>query len=510
VAGFSTTNVVVRFAPSGEVTASNNLVFNSSNGGSVTNPVTGMGAIIAQPLFSADRTNGAVPLTVTFTDTSTGTITNRNWSFGDGSHATNTTAMTINHVYNVAGTNTVALVLTGPVGSRTNSRLDYIVVTNSMTLGEALNAPLLPWSTGGNAAWIPQISVTHDGEGAAQSGAITNSQESWLQTTVAGPGTLTFWWKVSSEQDFDYLEFYVNGSEQAFISGDVDWRQRSFTLGSGTNTLRWRYVKDDIASDGQDRGWVDEVSFVSSFPSITAQPQSLTVIQGAPSGFAVTAAGAGPLQYQWWFNGVALSGATSNSYSILAASTNNAGNYLVVVTNASGSVTSAVVTLTVLVPPSIVTQPQSQMIPPGSNVTFTVLAVGTDPLSYQWRANGTNIAGATSTTFSLLSVSTNDAGGYVVVVTNWAGSVTSAVATLQVRELLQFQTTGGVMGIVNGSFRVRLIGMSQTSAVVIEASTNLLDWTPLYTNTTPTTLIKYSDPVTTNRPNRFYRAMEIP
>ena len=97
-----------------------------------------------------------------------------------------------------------------------------------------------------------------------------------------------------------------------------------------------------------------------------------------------------------------------------------------------------------------------------------------------------------------------------MVVTNWAGSVTSAVATLQVRELLRFQTAGGVMGIVNEAFRLRLVGMSQTSAVLIEASTNLVNWTPVFTNTTPTTLIKYSDRVTTNQTYRFYRALEIP
>ena len=682
VAAYSAANVVVSFTPPAEYGFAGRVIF-SSDGGISTNYVTGAGLAAVMPIasFTANPTSGCVPLTVTFTDTSTGTITNRFWDFGDGTTGNVATSL-ITHAYNLSGTNAVTLIVSGPLGTSTNRKSSYIVVTNlpPLTLAEALDTPGWTWTTGGDASWFTERTVTHDGVDAAQSGAITDSQASWLETTVAGPGTLTFWWKVSSEQDWDYLEFHVNGSQRAFISGEVAWQQKSITLGSGTNTLRWRYWKDDVSSAGQDRGWVDEVSFAPSFPSITAQPQSQTVIQGAAAGFSMTAAGAEPLHYQWWFNGAALSGATSNScsilaastndggnylvvvtndsgsvtsavaaltvlvppsiaaqpqrqtviqragagfgvtaagteplqyqwwfkgaalsgatsnsysmlaastndagdyfvvvtnaagnvtsavatltvlvppsivtqphdqtviqgavagfsvtavgteplqyqwwfkgaalsgatsnsYSILAASTNNAGNYLVVVTNDSGSVTSAVASLTVFVPPSIVTQPQSQMIPPGSNVTFTVLAVGTDPLSYQWRANGTNIAGATSTTFNLLSVSTNDAGGYVVVVTNWAGSVTSAVATLQVRELLQFQTTGGVMGIVNGSFRVRLIGMSQTSAVVIEASTNLLDWMPLYTNTTPTTLIKYSDPVTTNHPNRFYRAMEVP
>ena len=508
VAASQTGLVQVAFSPTSAGTFTNNLVF-TSNGGNRTNGVSGTGARLPVAMFSADRTNGSVPLAVTFTDTSTGTITNRVWSFGDG--ATNSVLTNVvAHTYNLAGIYTVGLTAYGPLGSGSASKSNYIVVTNTMTLGEALNAPLLPWSTGGNAAWIPQTSVTHDGVGAAQSGAITSSQESWVETTVVGPGTLTFWWKVSSEQGFDYLEFYVNGLGLAFVAGEVSWQQESFTLASGVNTLRWRYVKDDITSVGQDRGWLDEVSFALAKPLITGQPQNQTVMQGAGAGFSVAAAGAAPLRYQWWFKGAALSGATTNSYSILAAATNQAGSYWVVVTNGLGSATSDVASLTVLVPPSIVTPPRSQIIPPGSNVTFTVLAAGTAPLSYQWRAHGTNLGGATGTALSLLSLTTNDAGGYVVVVTNWAGSVTSAVATLQVREWLRFLTEGGVMGMLNGSFRLRLVGMAQTSAVVIEASTNLVNWVPLYTNPGPSTLIKYSDPAAINQIRRFYRAVEIP
>src|SRR5207244_3014999 len=77
------TNVTVRFAP---VTASgftNNVIFNTANGGSSTNAVTGSGAIVPVALFTATPTNGPVPLLVTFTDTSTGTINSRLWDFGE-------------------------------------------------------------------------------------------------------------------------------------------------------------------------------------------------------------------------------------------------------------------------------------------------------------------------------------------------------------------------------------------------------------------------------------------
>ena len=139
-----------------------------------------------------------------------------------------------------------------------------------LTLGEALDAPQLTWSSGGDAPWRGELSTTHDGADAAQSGTISDSQETWVETSVVGPGSLSFWWKVSSESGYDYLEFYTNSVRVTRISGEVDWEQQSCTLWTGTQVLRWRYMKDSSSSDGQDRSWLDQVSFapVSARPII--------------------------------------------------------------------------------------------------------------------------------------------------------------------------------------------------------------------------------------------------
>jgi len=84
------------------------------------------------------------------------------------------------------------------------------------------------------------------------------------------------------------------------------------------------------------------------------------------------------------------------------------------------------------VPPSITTQPASQTVNPGANVTFTVSASGTAPLTYQWRLNGANISGATTASYTRSNVQSGDAGNYSVVVGNVAGSATSANAVLSV------------------------------------------------------------------------------
>jgi hypothetical protein len=167
-------------------------------------------------------------------------------------------------------------------------------------------------------------------------------------------------------------------------------------------------------------------------PTIITPPQNQTATQGQGATFSVGANGTAPLSYQWYFNGAALSGDTSSALILSDVQTNNAGNYTVVVSNVAGSVTNAAVTLTVYVPPGITTQPQSQTVTEGQNVTFSVVASGTTPLGYQWYFNGAALSGATSSTLILSNVQTNNAGSYMAGVSNVAGSATSAAATLTV------------------------------------------------------------------------------
>ena len=83
-----------------------------------------------------------------------------------------------------------------------------------------------------------------------------------MQTTVSGAGTVSFYWKVSSEADWDFLEFYIDGELQDQISGEVDWQQMTYTItDSGSHTLEWRYTKDEGASDGDDCGWADKLEW---------------------------------------------------------------------------------------------------------------------------------------------------------------------------------------------------------------------------------------------------------
>ena len=128
-----------------------------------------------------------------------------------------------------------------------------------ISLGVALDNTTLAWSTNGDAPWFGQSAVSFLGGSAAQSGPITDNQTSHLDTTVTGPGTLTFYWKVSSESCCDKLTLSMDGTKQFFISSEVDWQQKTVAIPSGQHIISWSYSKDGSVSSGQDAGWVDQV-----------------------------------------------------------------------------------------------------------------------------------------------------------------------------------------------------------------------------------------------------------
>ncbi|MEW6556274.1 MAG: T9SS type A sorting domain-containing protein, partial [Elusimicrobiota bacterium] len=132
------------------------------------------------------------------------------------------------------------------------------------SLGDAVDNTSLSWTTGGNANWFGQSSEYYYGGDASESGDISDSQSSYIQTAVVGPGTLKFYWKVSSESGWDHLRFYIDTTKQDEISGTVNWGQKTYTIYSGNHTLKWSYEKDTIYSNGSDCGWLDKVEWTGT------------------------------------------------------------------------------------------------------------------------------------------------------------------------------------------------------------------------------------------------------
>ena len=177
------------------------------------------------------------------------------------------------------------------------------VAANNVPLGDALNAPQLSWTTTGDAAWFGQTNNAHDGVSAAQSGIVTNFQTTTLQTTVTGPGTITFWWQNPTFNNLD-LEFDLDGNYQYNIgSGSTDWAEFGPSpIPPGQHTLSWTVFANGD-NDPTQAAYLDEVTFIpDTAPVITLNPFNQTNYPGYNVGLlaAATNAANSPTTWQWF------------------------------------------------------------------------------------------------------------------------------------------------------------------------------------------------------------------
>lgn len=311
------------------------------------------------------------------------------------------------------------------------------------TLAEALDTPGWTWLTGGTMPWIGQTTNTHDGVDAAQSGQISHSQETWMETTVGGPGTLTFWWRVSSESGYDYLQFLVNGALIQQMSGIGSWTWVSNRIASGTQTLRWRYMKDSSVNTGEDKGWVDQVSFVadSPCPRIVSQPVSVAVGPGGTAVFTVGVEGASPMYYQWRKNASPLDRATNAILTLANVQTNDVGTYSVLVSNFCGSVLSSNATLTLL-PAGLDLITFDDLPGSGSSVPSGYHSLTWNNFSYLNVFQTTNASGYYAGVISLSNVAYNPYGTSAEISRASPFNLASAYLTAAWNDNLQVQALG--------------------------------------------------------------------
>ena len=156
-------------------------------------------------------------------------------------------------------------------------------------IGDTMGNPDQVFTTGGDLPFVRVDDATAPLGESMRSGAITHNQASTMTTTVEGPGTVSFQWKTSCEDsggqyDWDHAEFEVDGAVVAYLDGESDWRMVSHAIeGDGSHTLLWRYVKDDVESEGGDCCWVADFSWTPQ------EPPSVTETQTTPE----------PVPYAW-------------------------------------------------------------------------------------------------------------------------------------------------------------------------------------------------------------------
>ena len=166
------------------------------------------------------------------------------------------------------------------------------------------------------------------------------------------------------------------------------------------------------------------------------------------------------LTYQWYKDGVAITGATSRGYVIADATVSTtAGSYAVKVSNAAGSVTSSAAKVGIL--PLVSAQPASVYKAVGQPASFSVSVSGVGPFTYQWQRDGVPIAGATASVYSIASVGVASAGSYAVSVSNAVGGVLSQSASLQIVASPVISTqpaSQGYVAKIPQTYRVRYFG----------------------------------------------------
>ncbi|HLH55886.1 MAG TPA: immunoglobulin domain-containing protein [Verrucomicrobiae bacterium] len=227
-------------------------------------------------------------------------------------------------------------------------------------------------------------------------------------------------------------------------------------------------------------------------PWIATQPQSQTVTAGNAVVFSVVAYGDPAPAYQWYLNGNPIQNANDSSFGIQNVQPSSGGSYTVRVFNSYGSTLSQAAVLRVIVPPSITSQPQGKTVAAGASITFSVVASGTGPLSYQWYKDGFPVINAVSAVYTVAKAQPSDTGVYKVTVSNLAGDVDSAIAMLTVQyspvissqpssQTLIVDETATFMVVAEGSpppsyqwnFNGHAIaGANQSSLTIVGVSTN--------------------------------------
>jgi len=201
-------------------------------------------------------------------------------------------------------------------------------------------------------------------------------------------------------------------------------------------------------------------------PYINVDPADATVVAGQRATFTVGASGQAPMTYQWYVNGAPITDATGSSYTTPVTSASDDGDeYWVEVTNAEGWADSGLATLRVSSAPAITTQPNSASVSVGQTATFSVAASGTAPLWYQWYKNGAAIGSASGSSYRTPATVAGDSGStFYVVVSNAAGSVTSAGA------LLFVSTSGAVSPTITTQPASQTVSAGQAASFSVTAT----------------------------------------
>jgi len=162
------------------------------------------------------------------------------------------------------------------------------------------------WQFSGNQDWEIDDSIVYEGVYSARSGPISDNQNSNMEIEICflADDNISFFQKVSSELNWDYLRFYIDEAEYGSWSGEQDWGESNYPVTKGVHTIKWTYEKDWSVSNGSDCAWVDNITFPALGdlnPQLTYSPASfdttLSVNDLITDTITLTNEGTAPLTY---------------------------------------------------------------------------------------------------------------------------------------------------------------------------------------------------------------------
>jgi hypothetical protein len=265
-----------------------------------------------------------------------------------------------------------------------------------------------PWEFGGDGPWVIDASA-YEGEYAAKSGTIGDNSTTALLVTleVSNDDQISFFYRVSSENNYDYLRFYVDDIMLDEWSGDVPWSEASYDVTAGMHTFKWEYAKDYSVSSGSDCAWVDFIVF----PSLAGAAPLAVIASASPEElcngestqlFAYAIGGSGNYTYEWMPEGSLDDPTIANPTATPEATT----TYYVVVSDGDGTVTGETEVVVHPLPEQpVITQSGTDLVSSAEN-------------GNQWYNTEGMIPGATGQAFT--PTATDD---YYVIVTSADGCI---------------------------------------------------------------------------------------
>jgi len=213
----------------------------------------------------------------------------------DGTTPRPTEAFRYNGAFNITETTTIKA-----VAVKDGVKSDYvtaIITRMDITLAEAAGAPDMTFATSANSPWTPTVDETFPAGFAAISGPISDNTNTWLETSVSGSGTFSFFWRVECEEDdygnatWDRLMVYTNGIEVARIDGITEWQEYELVFSDkGSHTIRWVFLKDGFDEyESADMAWIGGVTWLPGICGTVVDATDKGVITAMTDGYLITA-----------------------------------------------------------------------------------------------------------------------------------------------------------------------------------------------------------------------------